>query len=145
MSELVVDGAVLLDKIRAVLRAEGRRCEITDPPAPPTGEKNPKAPYTIIDAIENGSWQDTVTLDGPDACAVLMVQLTHVARNGYDASRQADECRRILLGRSDGTYTTDLDSAQQKVGGRSTMGPGMADRGGILVSLPERYEFLVSL
>ena len=144
MADLVVERAPLLDKVRAVLRAGGRRCEIAAPPVPPTGEQSPKVPYTIIDGIDGGG-EFEGTLDVPDGCATMIVQLTHVARNGYDANRQADECRRILLGRAAGVYLRSLDSASQYVRGRSTHGPGSEDNEGILVSLPERYEFFVSI
>lgn len=142
MADQVVEQAVLLTVVRDVLRASGRRCEIEQPPAPPPGEVNPKMPYTIVYGVDGGDFYGG--LGSPEASATAIVQLTHVARNGRDAAMQGDECRRILLGRTAGWYTNSLDTDDQKVGGRRSLGMGSGDFEGPVTSRTERYEFLVS-
>lgn len=142
MANFVVEQATLLAKVRGVLQANGRRCEIDQPPAPPDGSQEPKLPYTIIYGIDGGDFYGG--LGAPDACATAIVQLSHFARNGHDAGVIGDECRRILLGRANGVWLNDLNTASQKVGGRRSLGLPNSDPDDATGSRVERFEFLLS-
>lgn len=142
MSDQVIEQAPLLGKVRDVLRAGGIRCEVGQPPAPAPGDQVPKPPYAIVYGIDGGDFYGT--LDSPESCATQIVQVTYVAKTGRDAALVADKGRSILFGRLNGSYLTDLDSAGAAVGGRRAMGFGGMDGDSTHVSVPERYEFLVS-
>lgn len=142
MSDLVVEQAPLLVALRDVLRAAGLRCEVGRPPAPQPGQKAPTTPYVVLYSIDGGEFYGG--LDEPESCATQVVQATTVAEQGKQATMVADEVRRVLLGRANGSYLTSLDHEGQKVKGRRSLGMGGHDPDSVLVSLPERYEFLVN-
>lgn len=145
MAQLVIERSPLLTKVRAVIRADGLRCEIGRPPAPPAGEVAPKVPYVILYPVP-GSF-DSPTLDAPEGSGIFLIQATSVGELAAQAEMVSDRVRRILLGRANGAYVTNLDDTEsgQKVTGRGSEGAGPIDMESKLAMLPERFWFFVSL
>ena len=144
MADLVVARAPLITKVRDVGRANGRRCEIGQPPVPNVDADGKMLTYTIVYGIDGGDFYGG--LGAPDGCATAIVQLSHFARNGSDCEVIADEWRRILLGRNASGWLFSLNTTDPvcKVGGRRSLGLGSLDMDEGIASLHERYEFLIN-
>jgi hypothetical protein len=146
MTLLVVERSPLVTKVRAVIRADGWRCETGRPPTPASGEVAPRTPYVILYPIDGGGFSGP-PLGAPDNVATFTIQATSVGETAGQAEMMADRVRRLLLGRNATGYLINLDDADsgQKVRGRWSEGAGSIDIESKLVTLPERFGFFVSL
>jgi hypothetical protein len=151
--ELVLDRAPFTVRLRDVLRSVGQvDGEIGRVPPSGVGQVSPTlfVAYFVLYAIDGGTF-DGPPLHWPESTGTFVYQVSCVGATGHQADAVADRVRRVFLGRTGSTYTTSLDVAATaqtdglRVVRRENIGVGGFDAGELLVTLPVRYAFGVTL